>query len=76
MYSIFVIVCNAGDGSNSLEWHKEMSDEKAQTLEDSDIEYYGSGDGIQITELKFRTKDALNDFISYNHISFYEEERD
>ena len=72
-YSLYAIICNTGDGANCLEWHKTMNEEKAHKLEESDLEYYGSGDGIQIKEFSFRTEEAMNDFMADN-IHYWAEE--
>ena len=53
MKTVHLVITNTGDGSNGLEWFKNTPIEKIRTLEDTDLERYSSGDGIQITTLYF-----------------------
>lgn len=47
------LICNNGDGSNSLEWFKcALTSEQLDLIEESDPECYSSGGGIQYTELE------------------------
>lgn len=47
------LICNSGDGSNSLEWFKcALTSEQLDLIEESDQECYSSGDGIQYKELE------------------------
>lgn len=47
------LICNNGDGSNSLEWFKcALTSEQLYFIEESNWECYSSGDGIQYTELE------------------------
>lgn len=74
MISIYMVITNCGDGSNSIEWHKTMSPEKADKLENSDLERYSSGDGFQCTELKFPDGFDLELFAEVNYITWFEDE--
>lgn len=76
MKSIFIVICDCGDGSQSLEWHKTMSEQKAQELEDNDLERYSSGDGFQCRELKFPDGFDLEMFASANSIYWYEDDNE
>lgn len=76
MKSIFIVTTDAGDGSNYLEWHKTMSDEKIKKLESEDTYgRYASGDGFQCKELKFPEDFDLEAFANANYISWFEDEK-
>lgn len=47
------LICNSGEGSNSLEWFKcALTPEQLGLIEESDWACYSSGGGIQYTELE------------------------
>jgi hypothetical protein len=74
MKSVYIVICNNGDGSNSLEWHKTMSPEKEEQLMDNDEwDKYTSGDGIQITELKLPDMVDLEVWAFLNNITWFED---
>lgn len=70
MKSIFMVITDCGDGSNSIEWHKTMSDDKYAKMEDQDR--YQSGDGVQIKELRFPDAFDFDGFANENHIYWFE----
>lgn len=75
MKSVYMVICDCGDGSQSIEWHKTWSDEKRSTLEDGDTyDRYASGDGLQMTELKFPDVLNLDAWAKINFITWYEDE--
>lgn len=74
MKSVYIVTCNAGDGSNYLEWHKTMDGDKENRLLEGDSERYGSGDGFQLKELQFPDSFDLESFARTNHIYWYEDE--
>lgn len=74
MKTIYMVIGDAGDGSNFIEWHKTMSDEKIDKLGEDDS--YQSGDGVQVTKLKFPDNFDLAEFAATNNIYFYEDDED
>lgn len=74
MKSVYIVICNAGDGSSYLEWHKTMDEGKEKRLLDGDPERYGSGDGFQLKELQFPDDFDLESFSRTNGIYWYEDE--
>lgn len=76
MKSVFTVIVDCGDGSQNIEWHKDMSDEKKCKLEE--LDRYQSGDGIQIKELKFPDDFDLDAFANLNYIYWWgpEEEKE
>jgi hypothetical protein len=69
MQTIFTVITDNGDGSNSVEWHKTMSDEKLAKMEQQD--YYQSGDGVQLKELVFPDTFDLDMWASINNIWWF-----
>jgi len=55
---VHIVICNSGDGSNHLRWFKDTSIADLQNLDEvtGDYETWGSGDGVQITTIKFPAK--------------------
>jgi len=72
MQTIFTVITDCGDGSNNIEWHKNMSDEKLEKMEEQ--ERYQSGDGVQVRELMFPDDFDLEAWATINHIWWFEEE--
>lgn len=67
MFTLYQVITNAGDGSNGLNYTLdprviEWMDEKA----DAGYECYASGDGLQVKEFKFKSKESLDEFIELN----------
>ena len=76
MFKIWAVICDNGDGSQYLEWHKEMSKEIRNGLLREAFDTYASGDGVQDKEFKFDTEEEMNNFIKNNipEYSWYEGE--
>lgn len=54
MKAVSYIICNSGDGSSHLEWFsEELTPEQLRIIEQSDLERYSSGGGIQYKTMKF-----------------------
>lgn len=63
MQTVYYIVTNNGDGSNSVEWYKDIYFTKEQLVEAAELDKYdsyASGDGVQITTLQFPDNFDLN----------------
>ena len=71
MKSIYMVLGDAGEGSNFIEWHKTMSDEKIELLGEDDA--YQSGDGVQVNELKMPDIIDLDNWASLNNITWFED---
>ena len=69
MQTIFTVITDNGDGSNSVEWHKTMSDEKLAKMEQQDC--YQSGDGVQLKELVFPDTFDLDMWARINNIWWF-----
>lgn len=67
----YLVISDNGDGSQSIEWHRTMSDEKLDKLESEDR--YQSGDGVQVGELKFPDNFDIEGFAKLNDIQWYED---
>lgn len=77
MKNIFIVICDCGDGSQRLEWHLTMSEEKIQKLEAEDLyNTYSSGDGFQCREIQFPEDFDLDAFAKQNRITWFEEQED
>ena len=74
MKTIYIVIIDCGDGSNTVEWHKTWSNEKQEKLENK--ERYQSGDGLQLRELHFPDTFDIGAFTKDNHIYWYEEDQD
>ena len=71
MRSIFMVIMDCGDGSQTIEWHKTMSQEKEDYLvENDEYDSYASGEGFQCTELKFPDNFDIELFGIQNNIYF------
>lgn len=71
MQTIYIVIIDCGDGSQSIEWHKTWSDEKHEKLEDK--ERYQSGDGLQLTELKMPDVIDLDIWACLNNICWVDD---
>lgn len=67
MFTLYQVITDAGDGSNGLtytidpkviEWMEERAEDGC--------EQYASGDGLQVKEFKFKSKESLDEFIDLN----------
>lgn len=68
MQTIYMVIVDCGDGSNSIEWHKTWSDEKHEKLENK--ERYQSGDELQIRELRMPDMVDLDAWAKINYITW------
>lgn len=66
MQTIYTVIRDCGDGSQTVEWRKNWSDEILEKLESDDS--YQSGDGVQMCELKFPDSFDLDEFAKVNYI--------
>lgn len=67
MFKLYQVITNAGDGSNGLTYTLDPNvimwmQERAE----DGYEQYMSGDGLQVKEFKFKSKDSLDEFIDLN----------
>lgn len=77
MKSVYYVIRDCGDGSQNIEWHKTMSQEKEDKLVENDkYDSYASGDGFQCTELKFPDDFDIEEFAKVNHIYWFEDEQE
>lgn len=70
----YLVIRDNGDCSQSIEWHRTMSKEKQERLAEDDS--YQSGDGVQITALKFPGNFDIEGFTKLNHIFWQEDDLD
>jgi len=76
MQTVYLVITDCGDGSNNIEWHKTMSDEKMEQLEENNHEKYSSGDGFQVRELIFPDNFDLKAFMELNVLYWWEDDQD
>jgi hypothetical protein len=50
---VFLALSDNGDGSQSINWFKDVTIEQLEKLEEDDPDTWGSGDGLQYQELDF-----------------------
>jgi hypothetical protein len=62
------IITNSGDGSNGIEWFWPLAEAQLEFIQESDLERYCSGDGIQYTELSFPDEFSLLGWCAINNI--------
>jgi hypothetical protein len=72
MQTIYTVITDCGDGSNNIEWHKTMSDDKLEKMEEQ--ERYQSGDGVQVKKLVFPDGFDLDAWAKVNYITWDDEE--
>lgn len=72
MQTVYMVITDSGDGSNGTQW---VLDPKVvdfmSHLADEGEESYASGDGLQVTSLKFPDNFDVNEFAKTNHITWY-----
>ncbi len=72
---IYMVITNCGDGSNGIQILKtQAAVNRAHSLADEGYEQYASGDGLQITELKFPDEFALDAWVIENFYGYYDED--
>ena len=70
MHILYQVIGNAGDGSNFIDYFTDpLVSQKVDELASDGDERYASGDGLQERQLKFRTAEALSDFVLLNNIA-------
>lgn len=68
---IKMIIGNAGDGSNFIEWVNDVNVlTHLEALADEGDEAYASGDGLQARTFKFKDQESLDSFLELNRIKF------
>lgn len=69
MQYIDMVICNSGDGSNHIKWvTDEAVIEQMEARVDDGDETYASGDGLQVTTLKFPADFDLKEWMKTNNI--------
>ena len=70
MKSVFMVITNSGDGSNAIQWvtDKNVLD-KMEELADGGDDSYASGDGLQVTMLKFPDDFNIQSWMELNLLS-------
>lgn len=69
MQEVHYIICDNGDGSQSVEWYKGADFTAEQLIEAAEkdkYEQYASGDGVQLTTLEFPDNFNLEDISGIN----------
>ena len=66
MQTVYTVIRDCGDGSQTVEWRKEMNDAILEKLKDN--ESYQSGDGVQVQEYKFPNIIDMDNWAHINHI--------
>lgn len=70
MQKVSYCIVNTGDGANSIVWFDSiLTREQAEALEEHDIEYFGSGDGIQYYEMSFPDEFSVAGWAASNYIT-------
>lgn len=76
MTKLYMVIVDRGDGSNGVQWtnDEEVIDLMEQCASGKFRSWYAesfmSGDGLQVTTFRFKSEEALNDFVSMNKIDF------
>jgi hypothetical protein len=68
MQTIYTVIRDCGDGSQTVEWRKLMSDDIIEKLGENNS--YQSGDGVQTKEYKFPDSFDIEAWAKINHISW------
>lgn len=72
---IYMVITNCGDGSNGIQILKTPAAvDRVQYLAEEGDEDYASGDGLQITELKFPDEFALDAWVIENFYGYADED--
>lgn len=71
MFTIYAIIINCGDGSNTIDWVDNKSVlEELDNMASQGYESVASGDGLQAQEFRFSSVQSLREFIDLNNIEF------
>jgi hypothetical protein len=69
MKILSMIITNSGDGSNGVSWtNNQFVLDRMEQLADAGDEAWASGDGLQVTQLKFPDDFDLDSWLSINGI--------
>lgn len=74
MQTVYTVIRDNGDGSQSVEWLKFMSDKILAKLKE--IDSYQSGDGVQTREYKFPDSFDIDAWAKMNNICWRDGEED
>lgn len=71
----YMVICNNGDGSNSVMWlHTKEAVKRVNDLADAGDEQYASGDGLQIKSVAFPDEFALDAWVTENFHGWSDED--
>lgn len=66
-HTLYQIITNSGDGTNYLYYTTDPIVVKHwEKLANEGNEYYASGEGLQLRDLRFKTQQALDEFVLLN----------
>lgn len=69
MTTISMVIVNCGDGSNAVEWVRDKRVlTRMEELVDEGDEAYGSGEGLQVRELRFPKGFDLDAWVKLNNL--------
>lgn len=72
---VYMIICNSGDGSNHVQIVKtENAMRRLYEQAEAGEEQYASGDGLQVTELKFPDEFAMDAWVIENFYGYSDED--
>ena len=66
--TIYSVLRDCGDGSQTIEWRKTWSEEVLARLENDKYDSYASGDGVQWKEYKFPVDFDIDAWATLNYI--------
>ena len=70
MQTIYTVIRDCGDGSQTVEWRKIWNESILEKLETYD--QYQSGEGVQVREYIFPDDFDLDAWATLNHITWYD----
>ena len=71
MFTIYAIIINCGDGSNTIDWvDNETVFQELEHMASQGYESVASGDGLQSQKFRFSSLQSLKEFIDLNNIEF------
>lgn len=74
MQTVYLVLSDCGDGSNTINWFRKTPFDELYKLVDDDPNTWGSGDGLQYQELKFADHFNLDMFAELNNIYWADDE--